>query len=269
MLKKYINIVIVVAVVFGCVAGAQADIVYSIYDLQYTTNASGDSPYNGQIVNCSGGVVMQKYVGGKTRLTIYDKNSPNNWGGIFAATFGNEFDNIQVGDVVSLANMEVEESRGNTQLFWTQNAVVTKNGTDTLPGPIMVHPSDIVNPKNGALSEKYEAMYLQVQNVNVTALDLGKADDNYSLNGNGICWATDYYNKGRLPTDKYHPKVQLGSHLDSVSGILEQYTKTSAGWDYYQLGTTQYCDVVPEPATVGLLLLGGGCLVRRKRKVGP
>ena len=108
---------------------------------------------------------------------------------------------------------------------------------------------------------------MQVQNVTVTAWDLGKAGDNYSLNGNGICWATDYYNEARLPTDLYHPYVTLGAQLDSVSGILEQYTK-SPDWDYYQICTTSYRDVVPEPATVGLLLLGGGLLVRRKRKVG-
>ena len=69
MLKSYISIIIAVAVVFGCVADARATFVdtYSIYDLQYTTDASGDSPYNGQVVNCTGGVVMQKYVGGKVR----------------------------------------------------------------------------------------------------------------------------------------------------------------------------------------------------------
>ena len=269
MLKIYMNIVIIVAVVFGSVAGAQADIVYSIYDLQYTTDTSGDSPYNGQVVNCNGGIVMQKYVGGKMRLTIYDKNSPNGWGGIFAATFGNEFDNIQPGDVVSFTNMTVEESRGNTQLFWTQDSVVSKNGIDTLPNPIVVNPSDIANPKISA-SEKYEAMYLQVQDVTVTALDLGKADDNYALTraGDGTCWGADFYIGGLLGGAKYHPYVKLGNHLDSVSGILEQYTNTLSGWDYYQLGTTQLSDVVPEPATVGLLLLGGGWLVRRKRKVG-
>ena len=69
MLKSYISIIIAVAVVFGCVADARATVVdtYSIYQLQYTTDASGDSPYNGQIVNCDGGVVMQKYVGSKVR----------------------------------------------------------------------------------------------------------------------------------------------------------------------------------------------------------
>ncbi|MCP4707343.1 MAG: hypothetical protein GY869_01850, partial [Planctomycetes bacterium] len=165
------------AVVIGCVANAQAIYVdtYSIYDLQYTTDVSGDSPYDGQTVNCTGGVVMQKYVGGKTRLTIYDKNSPNGWGGIYAATFGTEFANIQVGDVVSFTNMTVEESRGNTQLFWSPTATVTPNGTDTLPNPIVLNPSDIANPKV-SISEKYEAMYLMVQNVTVTGLDLGKAD---------------------------------------------------------------------------------------------
>jgi len=279
MPKKDLNILIAVAVVVGCAAvTVHATLVdtYSIYDLQYTTDASGDSPYNGQIVNCTGGVVMHKHVGGKVRLAIYDKNSPEGWGGIFAATKGPDFDNIQVGDIVALYNMEVEESRGNTQLFWTSNSSVVPNGTDTLPGPIVVNPSAIAHPKV-AVTEQYEAMYVQVQDVTVTALDLGKADDDYALTrtGDGVCWATDYYNQELHlldPTATYHPKVSLGNHLDSVSGIIEQYTKTDDQgaiiWDYYQLYTLQMSDVVPEPATLGLLLLGGGMLVRRKRKVG-
>ena len=271
-MSKTISILIAVAVVAGGAVTARATLVdtYSIYELQYTTGASGDSPYNGQIVNCTGGGVIHKYLGGKVRLTIYDKTRPNGWGGIYAATFGTEFDNIQVGDVVSFTNMTVEESRGNTQLFWTSNSTVVSNGIDTLPNPIVVNPSVIGTPKITA-GEQYEAMYVQVQDVTVTALDLGKADDDYALTrtGDGTCWATDYYNEGLLPTATYHPYVQLGNHLDSVSGIIEQYTKTSDGWDYYQLCTTQYGDVVPEPATIGLLLLGGGWLVRQKRKVSP
>ena len=69
LVELIVGILITVAVVVGGSVDARATYVdtYSIYNLQYTTDASGDSPYNGQVVNCTGGVVMQKYVGSKVR----------------------------------------------------------------------------------------------------------------------------------------------------------------------------------------------------------
>ena len=69
LVELIVGILITVAVVVGGSVDARATYVdtYSIYDLRYTTDASGDSPYNRQVVNCTGGIVMQKYVGGKVR----------------------------------------------------------------------------------------------------------------------------------------------------------------------------------------------------------
>ncbi len=60
--------------------------------------------------------------------------------------------------------------------------------------------------------------------------------------------------------------------LATATGILEQYEKRVAGWDYYQLLTTSTGDLnpVPEPSAWLLLLSGvvslaGWPLIRRRR----
>ena len=45
-------------------------------------------------------------------------------------------------------------------------------------------------------------------------------------------------NDDLLPPALYLPQIVTGQNFCSVSGILEQYTKLSDGWDYYQLLTT-------------------------------
>ena len=76
----------------------------------------------------------------------------------------------------------------------------------------------------------------------------------------------------------YDPRVMTGAEFSSITGIVEQYTKLTDGWDYYQLNTRAAGDIVPEPAT--LCLLGAGLAVvarrrrrghprRRRRRVGP
>jgi hypothetical protein len=122
-------------------------------------------------------------------------------------------------------------------------------------------PDDWYVESHGA--ERYEAMYLQVQSVTITAMGLGKAYDIYNLrNAEGDAWAADYIN-GDLPLgDKYMPGVGQGKQFVSISGILEQYTKTSSGWDYYQLLTTGADDLVPVPEpSSGVILVGGLLLV--------
>ncbi len=237
----------------------------SIYDIQYTEDPTGASPLAGQTVDCAGGVVLHKFLGGKTKLAIYDPANPNGWGGIFAVTTGVEFAEVEPGDVVSFTSMLVEEYRGNTQLVYGAGSGISKDGTSALPSPLVVSPTDIAYPADGwHFSELYEAMLVQVQDVTVAALDLGKNSDNYALqNVNGTCWATDYYIGAELGGATYHPYVQAGAQLDSVSGVIEQYTRNE--WDYYQLCTVTFDSVVPEPLSILLLGAGGSLVCRRRR----
>jgi hypothetical protein len=229
----------------------------SIYDVQYTMDISGDSPYAGQTVDCDGGVVINKWVGGSTKLTLWDPAHATGWGGIIAKAFAGEFDSIQVGDWVSFTSVLVEERGGNTQLSFETGAGINIDSSDNmLP--------DALDVTASSFSEQYESMKVKVSDVTITAEDLGRYGDNYNLqNGNGDYWGADYMNidAGGL----YHPLVEVGNTFESVSGIIEH--KISGDWDYYQLLTTGTSDfVVPEPATM-VLLASGAILLRKRRDV--
>ncbi|NQU76451.1 MAG: PEP-CTERM sorting domain-containing protein [Planctomycetes bacterium] len=255
----------------------------SIYDLQYTISGDGGSSWNGNVVDCLGGIVTHKFAGSKPKLTLQDPAKPDGWGGIQIKdwTGGTLFNNASVGDWVSVTNVAVEEYRGNTILNYDSNNSPSYEVVSTgniLPAPLPVSLWQIASPIEGPVgefyvtghsAEKYEAMRLTVEDVAVTAMDLGKAMDNYVLQGTGgSCWASDYMN-AQVGSNYYHPYIAVGQTFQSVTGIIEQYTKVENGWDYYQLLTTDTSDlVVPEPASLSYLLavsIAGG--LRRRRRV--
>jgi len=116
------KLILMAVVLFVCVSMVQAAEL-SVYDVQYTASASGDSDYKDQIIDCAGGIVIDKWVGGSTKLTIYDPANPNGWGGIISKAYNGEFAGVNVGDWVSFANVLVEERSGNTQLSFDATAV--------------------------------------------------------------------------------------------------------------------------------------------------
>jgi hypothetical protein len=259
----------------------------SILDIQYvdlTVDPAGNSPYDEQIVDCDGGIVTHIIGGFRPRLVLQDPNDPAGWGGIQVKGWngGDTFAGIGVGDLVSLSDVLVEEYRGNTFLqvggSLAPDAVVTvESFGNPLPSPKLVTldeiPApleDLENPGDWYVedhrAEKYEAMLLVVEDVTVTTMGLGKADDNYNLhNASGDAWATDYAASPADLVGDYLPPIELGAQFDRVVGVLEQYT--NEGWDYYQLLTRGSRDV-PEPSALVLLLTGlalVGSAWRRRR----
>ena len=276
-MKKTITISITAMVLLGMANGLLAEDL-SIYDIQYTTNADGTSPEVGNIVDCSGGIVIHKYAGYSPKLTLYDPANPDGWGGLVVKDFTgtDAFSGVNVGDWLSFTNTLVEEegSRGNTQLAYESGSDFIVGDNYPIPDAISVTCADIAAPVEGPVgewhvldhnAEMYEAMYLQVEDVTVVDMGLGKADDIYALQDQtGQCWASDYMNIDA--GGPYHPLIETGNQLQSVSGILEQYTKLSSGWDYYQLLTTCNGDIVPEPASIILLFSGGIAFLRKRTK---
>jgi hypothetical protein len=252
MKETWRAIVVSLIAALGIEATAQP---LSIYQIQYTTDPAGASPYDGSIVDCNGGIVVQKRPPGKpAKLTLYDPSHPDAWGGIMAKDpqSADVFNDINVGDWVSFKNFKVEESSGTTFLQYYQvndpcYTIVSRN--NPLPKPVTVHVGQIKAPVEGYLqwvvedhsAEKYEAMLLRVVDVNVGGMDLGKAKDNYILQSNrdpNSCWASDYMNEVQTP-EGYNPLVQTNQRFCGVIGVLEQYTGTKSGvyYDYYQLLT--------------------------------
>ncbi len=260
MMKKVFLMVVVVAMSALTASGA-----LSIYDIQYTTNTDGSSDLDGQVVDCQGGIVIHKTYGSVQRIMLYDPNYPDAWGGIQSKDLNQQgvFADVNIGDWVSLTNVKVEEYRGTTFLQYT----ITNNSShqivsteNILPEPLVVDVNEvsvIYDESDDSCyvtdhrAEKYESMYIQVRDVIVGDMDVGKAKDNYSLNmrtdPNIYCWASDYMNIDKPPDPNYYlPIVQPGQHFCAVNGILEQYTKLISDWDYYQILTTNADDFVIE-----------------------
>ncbi len=258
-----------VAVIVCISCSTSMAIEVTIYNLQYVSDLNDtNSPYNLQLVDCTGGIVTsksRKSVSSPWRITVQDVNEPNEWGGIHVKDLDGTgvLDTVSVGDEVYLSNMFVEEFRGTTflQCITSNNPQVTVVSTDnTLPDPITVGPNDIAAPQYNSgddswfvkdyQAEKYEGMLLKVEQIEIVGVNQGKADDNYVLaDANDpcqICWASDFANVDRESSSDYHEYITLGQFYCDITGILEQYTKRISGWDYYQLLTRKTGDIRPE-----------------------
>jgi hypothetical protein len=242
----------------------------TIPEIQYTESPDGASPYNGQVIDCAGGVVVVKTAGSRPRLYLQDPNVPDGWAAIAVKGWTSDaFADVNVGDWVVLESVFVEEFRGTTLLqYWDQNPdtslpvlrVVSRG--NSLPRPLLVDANDIQAPAYLATedawvvadhrAEKFESMLLQVRDVDVVAQDLGKAQDNYELqsfrepnDATQRCWASDYLNQDRAKSDLYLPGIEMGRRLRATTGVLEQYTNLGEGFDYYQLLTLSQGSAVP------------------------
>jgi hypothetical protein len=267
-MKTFCRLLILVGVSLAASFYAEADDL-SIHDIQFTTDPAGTSPLDGAVVNCRGGIVTHKYGGSRPKLTIQDPNFPEGWGAIQVKDWLSGaplYNQAAVGDWVRLANVEVEEFRGNTMLqcyAYHSPGIFIVSHNNPLPPPLVVTLDKIAAPTAGVLgeylvvdhnAEPYEAMRLRVENVNVAYMGLGKANDNYVLQSEDTpdltCWAADYMNSDRV--GDYHSLVVPDRHFCVVEGILEQYTNSNEGFDYYQLITTATSDfMLPPPVSVG------------------
>jgi hypothetical protein len=237
----------------------------SIYDIQYTDDPNGESLQNGIIVDCTGGIVIHKSPSGRPRLIVQNPAYPDGWGAIQVKDLFSTgvFTDVNVGDWISLTNVLVEEYKGSTFLQYLEDnnagfTIVSRN--NPLPRPLVVTVDKIAAPIEGldswAISdysaEKYEAMLIEVVNVNIKDTGYGKAYDNYVLASNAdpnlVCWVSDYMNAGKEKGQIYHPSVEIGQNFCGVTGILEQYTGDQDGiyYDYYQLLTTSTEDFTIE-----------------------
>jgi len=232
----------------------------TIEQIQSNTVDGDASVYDRQLLNCLGGVVTSKFAGWRPRVILWDPDASDGWGAVQVKdwTVGDLFNQVQPGDWVRLANVEVEEFRGNTFLQWYSSNDPTYEITSRghpLPDPVLLSAGDLAAPieRPGEAcewcvddhdAEPYEAMRVMVRDVTVTAMNLGKAQDNYNLHSStgDDCWAADYMNADVQPSG-YHAYVGMGRHFCAVSGTLEQYTQTGDGWDYDQIVTMSTADL--------------------------
>ncbi|MFH0981044.1 MAG: PEP-CTERM sorting domain-containing protein [Planctomycetota bacterium] len=242
----------------------------SIYDVQFNTSDGDQSIYNGQIHSVSGGIVTHIWRGFNDRVYLQDPAYPT-WGAMAVkdSTTGRLLANsVHLGDWVSFDNIYIEEFRGTTFLQYSTTLAPNVSFSidsmgNPLPDPVLLTAADLVVPVDRAASEPYESMIATLHNLAVGQKGLGKAGDNYELwQGTDVAWGTDYMNVDA--GGPYDPRIIPGAFLQSITGIVEQYTKPSDGWDYYQLDTRSAGDIVPEPGTLTLLGVALALAARRR-----
>ena len=233
--------------------------VLTIAEIQWVEEGGDASTYNGETVDCPGGIVVDKWWGGaKPRLILQDPNAVDGWAAIQLKdwTLGGVYDHVMPGDWLEFSDVLVEEFVGTTFLHYysydpMSNYSIRSPG-NSLPPPVLVPVSAIPAPLEGPSgewhvedhgAEPYESMRLIVRNVTVTEINLGRKVDNYSLQSDAgdNCWAADYMNEDVVGF--YHPFVRPQQHFCAVAGLFEQNSKWSTGWDYYQLVTRRTVDL--------------------------
>ncbi|MCD4817599.1 MAG: hypothetical protein K8S23_02780 [Candidatus Cloacimonetes bacterium] len=152
----------------------------SIYDIQYTEEAGVDetypSPLAGDTVTTTGIVVATYYTQYEKSVFIMDPTG-GEWNGIYLFNIDSE---PSIGDEIEVAG-EVSESQGFTQIWDLPVMTVTVlSSGNTLPEPINISTSDL------ASEEKYESVFVKINNVSVTQID-GYPNNWYVSDDSGEC----------------------------------------------------------------------------------
>jgi predicted extracellular nuclease len=167
----------------------------SIHDIQFTTDPSGDSPYEGQTVTTQGIVTAFFYDYGRRYTFIQDGTGP--WSGLLLYR-PNGY--INVGDLLEVEG-EVSEYYGLTEIAYGDVTVLSPG---TLPTPEVLSSGDVNQ-------EQWESVLVRVENVTVTDEDLGNGEWLVDDTSGGVR-VDDLGDYGYSPTN--------GDLLDFVQGPL-------------------------------------------------
>jgi predicted extracellular nuclease len=146
-----------------------------IYSIQYTTDASGDSPLKLQQVRTKGIVTAVKT--GTSSFNIWLQDSAKAWNAVYVYGVNNSFGTIAQGDSVELVGT-VDEYNNLTEIK-TVNYLNKINSGNTLPTPVDVTPAQ-------AASEAYEGVLVKLSNVECTVADAGFGEFTVSDGTNNI-----------------------------------------------------------------------------------
>lgn len=168
----------------------------SIYDIQYTTDVSGDSPYNGQTIN-TGGIVSCILLNGKYFL----QSGVGAWNGVYVYDFDNT---VNYGDSVTLT-ATVSEYNNLTELTNIANFTIVSSG-NSLYAPVTIS-------TNNVNTEQYEGVLVKVINAKCTS----------TANTHGV-WTVDD-NSGNAAADDqaFHFDPTLNVYYDVTGPVDYSY----------------------------------------------
>ncbi len=179
---------------------------YTIYEIQYTEDESGDSPHVGDLTVTSG-VITAIF-----SSTFFIQDGDGAWNGI--CVYPSEFDisNLNVGNEIEII-ATVAEYNGKTELADIVNIEIL-NEEASLPNPEIV-PTGAISMPDLYSPESWEGVYVQMNDVAVTNPDLGygnwEIDDGMDNSGPCIVGAAGEYT--------YEPAE--GDSFAAIRGIVD------------------------------------------------
>ena len=189
----------------------------SIYDIQYTTNSSGESLYNNQVVTTSGIVTAIQGT-----IAFYIQDGEGAWNGIYVYKGNQTIETPDVGSHIVI-KAKVYEYYGFTELKDIVSITVLSTG-NALPAPAVIVASQMGEPYEGVL----------VRALGYTCVH----------NGSGNNWTSKYV-KSDAPNDTLYVFRQM--YTDFVPVVGKMYNITGLGnyhFSQYKIAPRNAADVV-------------------------
>lgn len=196
---------------------------YSPYDIQYTEEASGDSPFAGETVFVKG-IVYAINWGSNQSYFIYDSTRPAEWNGLLVYDFGDNFPAI--GDEV-IVKGEVAEYNNMTELK-NISSFTNTGGGNSLPVPEVVAAANVGQ-------EMYEGVLVKIEDLEVTQT-INSFGEFYVQN-TGIpveCQIDDGFDG----FDSTELNTEIGTEFYSIIGVVDY------SFDLYGINPRNYFDVI-------------------------
>jgi hypothetical protein len=188
----------------------------TIYDIQYTTDPSGDSPYDGQPVVTTG--IVTAICG--SRFWIQDLPATA-WNGILV--YGYTYAGA-VGDEVEVTGI-VDEYFGMTEIVSVSSVVLLGTGYAVGPG--------VVTTNQVATMEDYEGVLVQVLYAICTNPDLGYGE-----------WEVDDGSGPCVVNDLCYPYLPTMGYAYDVTGVVEY------SYGAFKINPRDDCDICEYPIDV-------------------
>lgn len=206
----FLFIALLLAVQVAASAGIEAQATVSIYDIQYTTDPSGDSPYKGQTVTTSGVVSLV----GSDGYVIQDRQG-GAWNGVYVYDSGHS---PHLGDEIEITG-EVAEYYGLTELKNIASLVTLSTGNGIPTAEVTA---------TEAMTETHEGVLVAVYAVTVTDPSLGHGEWEIS----------DASGSARVDDEFYAYSPTQDQNLTMVRGVVWY------GYGSYKIEPRSAADIV-------------------------
>lgn len=161
----------------------------TIYDIQYTTDASGDSPYLGELIQTSGIVTA---ISG-SNLWIQDGDGV--WNGVMIYSSATA-DAVTIGDDIEFV-AEVDEYYGLTELLDVSNLEILSTGNAA--------PAATTIAVDNAITEGFESVIIKIDTIEVTTVGGSNKIIYTASNGSATIYVDEnlYAQTGMVAGDKF------------------------------------------------------------------